>query len=85
MADVLKIGGRLASAGLVLGVALGVLSGCGVKSAPEYPAGATYPRDYPVPLPAVEAQPNADERKPGGATGGNTPDGFYQYPNQPPK
>jgi len=82
--------GRLALAALVAAGMGGLVSGCGVKSSPDYPEGATHPRKYPQPLPPIKVEPQAERRKPAttyGAAGNQTPapapapSGIYQYPN----
>ena len=82
--------GRLALVALVAAGLGGLVSGCGVKSSPDYPEGATHPRQYPEPLPPIKVAPDAERRKPAttyGASGNQTPapaaapSGIYQYPN----
>jgi len=84
--------GRLALAALVAAGLGGPLSGCGVKSSPDYPEGATHPRRYPEPLPPLVEAPDAERRKPAPVYGaaGDQPrapapapvsGGIYQYPN----
>jgi len=77
---------------LVSGLALGV-GGCGVKSTPQHPEGAVYPRAYPEALPPPPVVYKSDKRRvpsTGPAAGTSAPaSGIYQYPNspsyQPPK
>lgn len=72
------------------------LAGCGVKSSPEYPPGASYPRQYPEALEPVREVPKYERQRQGGVTsqGGvygtgpgspvrtpAPPTGIYQYPN----
>jgi len=41
------------------------VAACGVKSSPKQPDGATYPRQYPRPLPALpEYSDTQDQRRP---------------------
>jgi len=63
---------------LVLAVAASVLAACGVKSSPDHPADATYPRKYPAPetTPVPKAKSKDATVAPGGFP--------YDYPNRPP-
>jgi hypothetical protein len=67
--------------GLALSLALSV-GACGVKSQPSRPDGSSYPKHYPTPLPELETVPKKQGQP---QAPGYDPDGFYQYPNQPPK
>jgi hypothetical protein len=67
-----------ATAAVVVALALG-LAGCGVKSAPQHPEGASYPRQYP----ATGAGTTAPAEK--AKEDQLSPLGFpYEYPNRPP-
>ena len=58
------------------------LIGCGTKSAPVSPEGATYPRVYPDPTPSSNKKSKLKKTYlPKGAK--EVP--FYQYPNRLPK
>lgn len=66
---------------LCLTVLAGLLAACGVKSQPVTPEGSTFPAQYPVPLPPLEAKsPKAG----GGALRDDLPEGYWEYPNLPP-
>ncbi len=75
---------------LVLAAVALPVFGCGVKSAPEYPAGTSYPSVYPAPAPGAgpytgsvtppQSQPEPKRRE--GTT--YSPLGFpLEYPNRP--
>lgn len=56
------------------------LAACGVKSSPQFPPAASYPRQYPAPGPAAKpkTEPKTDEAP-------APPTRFpYDYPNRPP-
>ncbi|MFQ5763936.1 MAG: hypothetical protein ACE5GT_03320 [Rhodospirillales bacterium] len=60
------------------------LAACGVKSSPEFPPGASYPRQYPAPGPAAEPKTES-KTKPKTGTAPALPTRFpYDYPNRPP-
>ncbi|HEX9702954.1 MAG TPA: hypothetical protein VGA19_08885 [Rhodospirillales bacterium] len=61
----------------VLAAAL-ALAACGIKSQPETPPGATYPKEYPA--------PEKQSKTPAGEKDSQvSPQGFpYEYPNRPP-
>ena len=56
-----------------------LLAACGVKSAPQHPAGSTFPQQYP----ALEERTKGPAGKEGDQQ--TSPLGFpYDYPNRPP-
>lgn len=65
----------------MLAAALTGIAACGVKSRPAAPEGATYPRHYPAGLPPLAAPGQTEQRQ----APVRDPDGFYQYPNVPPR
>jgi len=84
--------GQLLTALAAAAVAL-PLAGCGVKSSPQYPEGATHPRQYPAAGPASGPTSGAksgakSDRGDEGAKAKDqptSPQGFpYDYPNRPP-
>ncbi|MBT6095387.1 MAG: hypothetical protein HOH04_10935 [Rhodospirillaceae bacterium] len=83
----MKIAGRFCAVVTVVAGLASALSGCGVKSTPDYPPGAKHPRQYPAPLPPLQIEPDA--KKTGAATTATTSrqapsgnsGGIYQYPN----
>ena len=58
------------------------LIGCGIKSAPVSPEGATYPRVYPE---ATSSSNKKSKLKKGYLPKGAQEVPFYQYPNRLPK
>jgi len=79
-AMMLQTGNFWVRAGVALMLALGVAA-CGVKSQPVRPDGATYPKQYPTPLPPLKTVPTDKQKS---QAPGYDPDSLYQYPNQPP-
>ena len=71
---------RMATIMVLVGFTLGA---CGVKSSPQYPAGSTYPQQYPsadklAPVITGSDKPeNPLQRRPDSAGR------IYQYPNPP--
>lgn len=60
------------------------VSGCGVKSSPVAPEGATYPAQYPAALPTFQVKDVAPARSYEPAPAVSDPKSFWQYPNTPP-
>jgi hypothetical protein len=65
-------------------VAVISLSACGVKSSVNSPEGATYPAQYPPPLPPIEATPRGSKQNNLLVPEVQDPNSFWQYPNSLP-
>lgn len=78
MTSARRIGGSAAAVAAAAMLAL-ALAACGVKSSPQHPEGAGYPRQYPA---TGESTPGPGEKAKEGQI---SPLGFpYEYPNRPP-
>ncbi|NQW01373.1 MAG: hypothetical protein HQ483_16840 [Rhodospirillales bacterium] len=76
---------RFDLAKIVMVVVVGlVVSACGVKSSPQAPDDATYPRQYPTPLPPLVVKPQKAGPAEQTAPVVSDPNSFWQYPNTPP-
>lgn len=60
------------------------VSACGVKSSPIAPVGATYPVQYPAPLPKLQVKDVVPAAARASAPVVSDPKSFWQYPNTPP-